>query len=84
MYVLLNKQALEGDRAKRRRREMCRDTQVGKLKIHTGLWPRFWGYFTLVQCCHEQTERVTLLGLCGQTLRRNYNSFLCGEKLVLC
>lgn len=37
---------------------MCRDTQVGKLKIQTGLWPRFWGYFTLVQCSHEQTERL--------------------------
>lgn len=37
---------------------MCRDTQVGKLKIQTGLWPRFSGYFTLVQCCHEQMGEV--------------------------
>lgn len=54
---------------------MCEDTQVGKLKIQTGLWPRFWGYFTLVQCCCEQTERVITLSLCGQTLRRDYKSF---------
>lgn len=44
------------------------------LKIQSGLWPRFLGYFTLVQCCHEQTERVIPLSLCGQT----------GEKLVWC
>lgn len=43
---------------RRRRRRMCRDTQVGKLKIQTGLRPRFWGYFTLAQCCHEQMGEV--------------------------
>lgn len=56
------------------------DTQVGKLKIQTGPRPRFWCYFTLVQCCHEQTERVITLSLCGQTLKQDYSSFLFGEK----
>lgn len=52
------------------------DTQVGKLKIQRGLRPRFWTYFTLVQCCHEQTERAITLSLCGQTLKQDYSPFL--------
>lgn len=59
MCTFLQKQARPGEQQggngrEEKRREMCRGNW--SLKIQTGLRPRFRGYFTLVQCCHEQTE----------------------------
>lgn len=63
-------------REKKKEEDVQGDTQVGKLKIQTGLRPRLWTYFTLVQCCREQTERAITLSLCGQTLKQDYSPFL--------
>lgn len=90
MYVFLNKRALEDLLSEKGREEKELNVhghtsgETGHLKFTRASSQGFGGYFTLVQCCREQTERVIPLSLCGQTLRRDYNSFLSGEKLVWC